>query len=405
MRRLYRLGLIIVLAAAVIALAVSRGGQAAWFLVWLLTGVSATSGAVTMFNLMKAGIRRNLEAPVLAYGEALHVELEIRHRSLFPVLWLSVSDRFVRMADKEVFTVTKLIYPGFSRSLRVSYRMWGLERGEYRFTGTELQTGDWWGLAVKRRLLPASGDFAILPEARTVLPSLLPPGRGEEAPVGLLRYGTATTAYTVREYAPGDPLHRIHWRSTARLGELMTRPMEPAEELKLMICLNGTIGAGGEKASFSQRFEQGIGWAAGMLQAAADNRLSAGFACTSRGEPWLPPQSKPEYRGMLRLLAGLSPDGTQPFSWLLQRVCGQVSTAYAVIVIAPPPGEDDIGALGRLQESKRQVLYYYLLGDASPTRQDQDLKRKLELAGCRVTFVREARTEGTVRLDARYEGA
>jgi uncharacterized protein (DUF58 family) len=39
----------------------------------------------------------------------------------------------------------------------------------------------------------------------------------------------------VREYLPGDPLRRIHWRSTARRGELMTRAETPEDPRQMLI--------------------------------------------------------------------------------------------------------------------------------------------------------------------------
>ncbi|MDR1833406.1 MAG: DUF58 domain-containing protein [Propionibacteriaceae bacterium] len=40
---------------------------------------------------------------------------------------------------------------------------------------------------------------------------------------------------TLREYRAGDALHRVHWRSTARRGELMSRAEEPARELNARV--------------------------------------------------------------------------------------------------------------------------------------------------------------------------
>ena len=48
-----------------------------------------------------------------------------------------------------------------------------------------------------------------------------------EASVVAPRAGGGTEIFGVREYRPGDTLRRIHWRSTARRGELIVREFEP----------------------------------------------------------------------------------------------------------------------------------------------------------------------------------
>jgi uncharacterized protein (DUF58 family) len=48
-----------------------------------------------------------------------------------------------------------------------------------------------------------------------------------EASLAAPRSGSGTEMFGVREYRPGDPLRRIHWRSSARHGELIVREFEP----------------------------------------------------------------------------------------------------------------------------------------------------------------------------------
>ena len=50
---------------------------------------------------------------------------------------------------------------------------------------------------------------------------------------------------TVREYNPGDDLRRVHWRTSARRGQLMTRAEEPTETNRAWVGLvipQGTVG-------------------------------------------------------------------------------------------------------------------------------------------------------------------
>lgn len=401
----FRLTLTLLLTGGAWWLAASRGGQSVWFLTWLLLGVSLSSVTVILFNLLQVRVNRSVVRETVGAGEELAVELAVRHLSLLPVLWLSVSDRFARESDGQMFTVTKLVFPGLRRQFKVNYYISGLTRGEYSFVGTELVAGDWWGLAAKRRLLPAVGGFAVLPRPRPMLASVLPAGRGAEESGELFHFGPQAIGHSVRSYVNGDPLHRIHWRSTARTGQLMSRVTEPAEELRHMICLDGYRTAyGGPEGS--GLFEQGIEWAAGMMEAAAETRCHTGLAVNGSRPLWLPPSLLTDSASVLRQLAGVSPDGLEPLAkLLLGQVQHQISPSFAVIVITPWIGADTLRAVCKLRSEGREVLFCHLTGNRQLTSAEREQHRTMELAGCRMMTARDSRTERAVRLDAEYEGA
>ncbi len=72
----------------------------------------------------------------------------------------------------------------------------------------------------------ADGEVGLVLPRFTSL-SAQPRARELEASVSAPRAGSGTEVFGVREYRPGDPLRRIHWRSSARLGELVVREYEP----------------------------------------------------------------------------------------------------------------------------------------------------------------------------------
>ena len=402
-RSLYRLAFFLLLAAGAGALAVLRGGQAAWFLAWLLTGAGAVSLSVFLFTLMKAEVSRSGENHMLYPKDELTVELKIRHTSFLPVLWMSVADRFVREADGHLYTVRKRVYPGWKRTFTLRYRISGLERGSYRYTGTDLTAGDCWGLVQKRRLLPGSGGFTVLPEGRAVLPVGLPKGAGSDETEGASPFRPSMPGHGVRPYENGDPLHRIHWKSTARRDGLMTRMDEPALEWRFQVYVDASASSYQGRAEL---FEQAIRWAAGILQAAGDIRAMAGLAANGKPEIRLPAHLPDNGLPALRLLAVLEAAGGQSFAELLMNGGSRPgSNAEAVVAVTPVIDFAVERALGQLCQGGRQVFVYHLLGARLAGERELEQKRRLEAAGCRVHQIREARLERTVRLHAESEGA
>jgi uncharacterized protein (DUF58 family) len=98
-------------------------------------------------------------------------------------------------------------------------------RGPVGATGWAVGTSDPVGFFRGRRSSPDA-------EVALVLPRFMPlaghrEARELEAAMAVPRAGSGNELFGIREFRPGDSLRRIHWRSSARHGELVVREYEP----------------------------------------------------------------------------------------------------------------------------------------------------------------------------------
>lgn len=95
-----------------------------------------------------------------------------------------------------------------------------LRRGRLRFRGLSLVSPDPFGLFKARIYLPGAESLLVLPK-RYVLPPLQLPGSRRYQPGGVSMassVGDSEEFLSLRDYRPGDPLRRIHWKSWAKTG-------------------------------------------------------------------------------------------------------------------------------------------------------------------------------------------
>ena len=93
---------------------------------------------------------------------------------------------------------------------------------------------------------------------------MLPSGRHRdlEGPTRERSEGSASF-HQLREYVPGDDLRRIHWRSTARTGELLVKQMVDTTRPELVVVLDNRAAAVG-----ADDFEEAVDIAASVVAAA-----------------------------------------------------------------------------------------------------------------------------------------
>ncbi len=146
----------------------------------------------------------------------------------------------------------------------LTYQLRSDLRGKFEIGPLQLRVADSFGLVELNRSLTARTPFVVTPRvvplSRTVI-SRSWAGEGE----GRARLASTAGEDDVipRPYRDGDELRRVHWRSTARYGELMVRREEQRWRNKATVFLDGrTIAHQGSGTTSS--FETAVSAAASL---------------------------------------------------------------------------------------------------------------------------------------------
>ena len=117
---------------------------------------------------------------------------------------------------------TGLVQPSGWRAER---RLGPLRRGSIEATGLLVEVGDPLGFFRQRSRQEGAEVAAVMPLFTSLTQQVRV--REVESVLTATRPGHGNELYGVREYRSGDALRRIHWKTSARRGELVVREFEP----------------------------------------------------------------------------------------------------------------------------------------------------------------------------------
>lgn len=141
---------------------------------------------------------------------------------------------------------------------RAAYRVPTNRRGRYSLGPISLTVTDPFGLARRSWPAGAADEVTICPRVHELRPPPGAPGRLRSASPFAVRFHAPAVDgeefLTLREYEVGDDLRRIHWRSTARTGELVVREDEAQWQPRAVVLLD-TRPTAHDEASFEAAVE------------------------------------------------------------------------------------------------------------------------------------------------------
>ncbi len=220
-----------------IAAAVLAGGIAVAFLthspymaysLYAFTLLLVLSRVSTLLWLAGLEADRSVSAQTIQQGDAIEVSLIVKNRRGWPIPWIFIEDMHPgfchRTGDN---TRLAVLMPG--RSVTLRYRLTIPKRGYHRIGPAIMESGDLFGLQRRFRTGTRQDYVSVLPTI-TYIETFSFSSRRPQGPVRVSHriYEDPSRLAGLREYARGDPLNRIHWKTTARTGELWTKTYEPS---------------------------------------------------------------------------------------------------------------------------------------------------------------------------------
>ncbi|MFE9356709.1 DUF58 domain-containing protein [Streptomyces olivaceoviridis] len=209
-----------------------------------------------------AASRRLAPARVPAGSEA-RVHLRMDNVSRLPTGLLMLQDRVPYVLGPRPRFVLDRVEPGGRRE--VSYRVRSDLRGRYPLGPLQLRLTDPFGMCELTRSFSTHDTLTVIPRVEPLSPIRF---GGEAKGYGDGRQRSLALAgeddVIPRGYRYGDDLRRVHWRSTARYGELMVRREEQPRRSRCTVLLD-TRGGAYEGAGPDSAFEWAVSGAASVL--------------------------------------------------------------------------------------------------------------------------------------------
>jgi uncharacterized protein (DUF58 family) len=323
---------LLILGTILVVAAFSTGLPFLFYLVYL--GILVVGGSYVLTRLGLSDLEAGYAVSQLNghVGDRLQVTYTMRNTSRIPKFWL------------EIHNPTSLPggLPGRALSLGgTSERSWRIRaplvrRGHFRIEPLQIRTGDPFGFFEASATVGQGVTLVVYPRLEPI-PLWQLPASGIEGSHSYPERTLQTTplAVSVRPWAPGDSFNRIHWKTTARTGEIQVKEfdLEQTADAWIVLDLERGIHAGrGDESTL----EAAVRVAAAIADKAIHENRAVGVTASGHRTVVLPAdRGGRQHLKIMQLLAAVEADGTSPLVEVLVGSVGRLRRGMTTVVITP----------------------------------------------------------------------
>lgn len=279
-------------------------------------------------------------------GERMRITYTLRNASRIPKPWLEIHNPTTLPGGLPGRAVTLAGRTERSWLIRAPLA----RRGHFRIEPLHIRTGDPFGFFEAAATVGQGVSIVVYPRIEPLPRWRLPAAaiEGSHAtPVRTLQ--TTPMATSVRPYAPGDAMNRIHWKSTARQGEIQVKEfdLEQTADAWIVLDLQRDIQTGSGDES---TVEAAVRAAAAITDRALQENRAVGLTVNVGRTTFLPPDRGPrQHFKIMQLLASVEADGSSPLVETLLTTVGRMRRGMTAVIITASPDPSWVRPLASLR--------------------------------------------------------
>lgn len=388
-----------VLAVVLLILALVANVTILYYLFYAILALVLLTFFWTRSLVQNVSVHRVLRNKWCVVGDIIQEDFVMRNDGRLPALWMEVRDE----------STIPHYSPGVVESLGgLDERRWSTRaicrrRGMFRLGPLRVLTGDPFGIFQGSVTYNLVSTFIVYPPL-VELPGLpLPWGSAAGSSRSSLRTLHVTTdASGIRDYVPGDSLHRIHWPSTARSGQLRSKEfdLEPSGNMWVVLDLEAAAHVGEDEESTE---EYAIKLAAALIHKAIRENKSVGLVAYGAEKRIIQPAKGAQHLWrLMEQLATTAADGRLSLDRVLADAGAQLGRGLSLVVITP---STDPGWLNSLSAARQRTggPSVILLDPASfgGTQSASGLATQLAGSGIAVHVVKKGQEFRTIAVEKR----
>jgi len=276
---------------------------------------------------------RTLRYSAFQVGDELEEIITVTNDSWLPILWAQFSDH----SDLPGYSISGVRGANPHSTVHWRFHTTCTQRGVFTLGPWELRLGDPFGIFCVAQRYTQSKEILIYPPLAHIPRHLLPhtSAFGDQRTSPNPLQAETILAYSTRAYQPGDPLHRIHWPTSAHRNQIYVRQFDPMATSAAWLVADFDASPHLVKGDDSS-LETMIILLATLADWLLHEQFAVGMYANVNSALVLPPQrGQPAFWRLLRAIAPLYATSSQPFSQTLRAVQPLLGERDMLLAVTP----------------------------------------------------------------------